>query len=182
MIHVLGVDGGMSGAFALLGSDGSLTVWDTPCREIEDGHEADAEGILALLRGIREPPEGAFMERGQEVMRVDADGRRHHQNHMYRYGEVNGMVYGVAVALGIKSTLIWPQTWKRHLHLIGQDKEASRAKASELFPDHVKLWPFKKNHNRAEAALIAKYGLDFLEGRVETAKEANKRYLERTCG
>ena len=45
--------------------------------------------------------------------------------------------------------------WKRKLHLPGKDKEAARQRALQLFPKHHSLFSRKKDHGRADAALIA---------------------------
>ena len=54
--------------------------------------------------------------------------------------------------------MIEPQEWKRAVHLLGKDKEASRQKASELMIGGSFYWPNKGHHGRAEAALIAYCG------------------------
>ncbi len=68
----------------------------------------------------------------------------------------NGMVVGATHALGIPWSIVEPQTWKRKLHLLGKDKEASRTLATEIFGSD-RFWKAKSHHNRAEAALIAHY-------------------------
>lgn len=49
-----------------------------------------------------------------------------------------------------------PAVWKRRLGLSGKDKEASRLRALKLFP-HCKDILRKRDHNRAEALLIAHF-------------------------
>jgi crossover junction endodeoxyribonuclease RuvC len=48
-----------------------------------------------------------------------------------------------------------PTVWKKAMGLAGKDKEAARLKACGLFP-HAGL-SLKKDHNRAEALLLADY-------------------------
>ena len=50
--------------------------------------------------------------------------------------------------------LVEASVWKRRLHLPGKDKEAARQKALQLFPSQHALLARKKDHGRAEAALI----------------------------
>ena len=70
-----------------------------------------------------------------------------------------GMSYwgmaGVVAALGWPLTLVEPEAWKRYFKL-GKDKEEARALAQRLYPE-VDLHR-KKDHNKAEALLIARYG------------------------
>ena len=70
------------------------------------------------------------------------------------YGELRG----VLAALGIPFIDVRPVDWKRHYRLTRKDKDASRALAQERWPSA----PLgrKKDHGRAEAMLLAQYGLD----------------------
>ena len=61
---------------------------------------------------------------------------------------------GVMAGLGVPPRVVTPTIWKREMKL-SADKELSRKRAIELFPDHVTLFARKKDHNRAEAALLA---------------------------
>jgi|HubBroStandDraft_4_1064222.scaffolds.fasta_scaffold00554_5 hypothetical protein len=161
MIYVLGIDGGVSGAWALLRSDGVLYVRDTPTKMIEVGaserRRLDVEEAVSQMRMW--PIAYVMFEKGQEIPRVGADGRRKPQSGMYEYGVCNGTQIGIAATLGIEYGIIDPPTWKRRLHLLGQDKEGSRAMATQLWPGAAGHWPNKGHHNRAEAALIAYYGM-----------------------
>jgi crossover junction endodeoxyribonuclease RuvC len=52
--------------------------------------------------------------------------------------------------------------WKRALRLRGKDKEGARQYALQLFPHAHALLKRKKDHQRAEAALIAYVGIHHL--------------------
>ena len=58
--------------------------------------------------------------------------------------------------LFIVPSFVKPRVWKKHFGLLKRDKQDSVAMALELFPD-APLFR-KKDHNRAEALLIAAYG------------------------
>lgn len=62
--------------------------------------------------------------------------------------------------------LIQPKTWKAHFRLKGgaEAKEAARAEAIHLFPASPEHFSRKKDHNRADAALMAKFAADTLNG------------------
>jgi crossover junction endodeoxyribonuclease RuvC len=55
----------------------------------------------------------------------------------------------------IPLTIVEPSVWKRAPKLYGADKETSRQRVLELFPAAHALLARKKDHGRAEAALIA---------------------------
>jgi hypothetical protein len=62
-----------------------------------------------------------------------------------------------------------PSVWKRRHKLRGKDKEGARQLAAQLFPSAHHLLARKKDHGRAEAALIA-LSADFIRvPRGETA-------------
>ena len=63
-----------------------------------------------------------------------------------------------AIALDMEYHLVAPSKWKRDLKL-SSDKELSRALAMKLWPNRVDKLKYKKDHNRAEAALLGYYGL-----------------------
>jgi crossover junction endodeoxyribonuclease RuvC len=71
---------------------------------------------------------------------------------------------GVCLALqmavanqGLSTRLVHPRTWKTVLR-IGPDKDESRKRAIELYPKCQPFLTRKKDHNRAEAILLAHYG------------------------
>ena len=159
-IYVLGVDGGVSGAWALLGDDGSLSVIDTPTRkETINGSDRNRVDLVAMQGYLRfHQIDLVAFEKGQEIPRVGSDGRRRAQSGLYDYGFCNGLQLGCVATLGIEWEIVEPGAWKRRLQLLGKDKDASLVKAIELFganSSNCEYFKRKSHHNRAEAALIA---------------------------
>jgi crossover junction endodeoxyribonuclease RuvC len=76
----------------------------------------------------------------------------------FRFGAAFGGILGVLAALEIPVRLITPSEWKKHFKLVGADKEASRALAIRTFPACASHFSHKRDHNRAEEALLAAYG------------------------
>lgn len=71
----------------------------------------------------------------------------------------------VGAIRGVIATRSWdtvlhadPQSWKRVFGLKAGDKNAARECAQRLFPASAKLFARAKDHNRAEAALLAHWG------------------------
>ena len=77
----------------------------------------------------------------------------------FNFGVSFGAVLGVVAAMKIPSRLVTPSKWKKHFAL-SADKEASRALALRLWPGRSELFARKKDHGRAEAALLARYGAE----------------------
>ena len=77
---------------------------------------------------------------------------------MFHFGQSYGTILGVIGALVIPVRRVSPAKWKKALGL-NSDGETSRARAIETWPEQAHLFERKKDHNRAEAALLALYGL-----------------------
>ena len=80
-------------------------------------------------------------------------------------------VRGVVASLAIPTHMVTPGRWKKHFRL-DADKEKARALAIRLWPssEHFER---KKDHGRAEAALIARFGAETIiaGGGVEEADQ-----------
>jgi len=76
----------------------------------------------------------------------------------FKYGRAVGAIEAVLACCEIPFTIIEPTAWKKFHQLRGGEKEASRQRALMLFPAAHALLARKKNHGRAEAALIALAG------------------------
>ena len=71
-------------------------------------------------------------------------------------------IEGVLAGMGITYETVSPSTWKKAIGLpptsdpaLGKDQ--ARARATELYPTHAGTFIRKKDHNRADAALIGRY-------------------------
>lgn len=152
---ILGVDPGLSGAFALLCPGDVLQVFDMPTTERivnrKRKRQIDAYAIMGWLelngyRIIKAVIEKVGSMPGQGV------------TSSFNFGYTAGSIDACCAAAGLKVEHVYPQVWKRHYGLLGQPKDASRAAASKLLPKAAYLWPRKKDDGRAEAALLALYG------------------------
>lgn len=79
----------------------------------------------------------------------------------FRFGVAFGEVLGILGALQIPVHLVSAVRWKKHFR-IDSDKEKSRAEALRTWPSRHELFARKKDHGRAESALIAKFGAETL--------------------
>lgn len=76
----------------------------------------------------------------------------------FAFGKNFGIVIGILATLDIPMTLVAPQRWKKVLGVLAA-KDAARARASQLLPHAARHWTRVRDDGRAEAALIALYGL-----------------------
>jgi len=158
-VIVLGIDPGLSGALALVegGPDVHprlLAVADIPTTGEKAKRRVHVAGVLEFVR--RFPPAHAFIERAQAMPDQGASSG-------FVYGRAVGALEACVDGLMIPSTVIESTAWKKAHALIKREKEDSRQRAIKLFPG-VPGFERMKDHNRAEAALIAWYGLALLRG------------------
>jgi hypothetical protein len=83
-----------------------------------------------------------------------------------------GAIEATNAAAGVPSRLVSPQAWKKHFALRGPGKEPSRQLVISRLPQQTGYFARKADHGRAEAVLIALYGLDVLERERGLAKVA----------
>jgi hypothetical protein len=76
----------------------------------------------------------------------------------FKYGVAYGALRTVVALCNIPYRLVTPGKWKNHFGL-DSDKEKSRALALQFWPG-CGFFSRKKDHGRAEAALIARYGAE----------------------
>lgn len=146
-MRVLGVDPGVSGAYALLVDDGITTpiVDDLPVV----GNQINAGEWRRTIKKLI--PDIAVVELvhsmpGQGVAST------------FRFGMACGIIRGVLLGAGVPILDVTPNAWKKYFRL-DNTAEKSRALACQRFPDLPGL-ARKKDHNRAEALLISLWKLE----------------------
>lgn len=144
---IAGIDPGLTGAIAFYVNGNSFSIFDLP---VVNG-KLDAANFYDILL-YRDGCCHAFVERAgpQPVQGVKA---------AYKTGEVFGTILGVLMASRIPTTVVSSTAWKKYFGL-SSDKEAAREKIIQTWPSMAKYFARKKDHNRAEAALIAIYGAE----------------------
>jgi hypothetical protein len=78
----------------------------------------------------------------------------------FKFGKSYGIAIGACQASGASINYARPEDWKGHFGLLGSGKNGALELARELFPEHLDRFRLKKHSDRAEAALIALYGLE----------------------
>ncbi len=154
---VIGIDPGLMGAIALLDGGRARKVWDMPV--VTEGR---GKGVCAaLLADILTEAQDLASERPQVIL--ERVGARPGQgvSSMFSFGRAAGIAEGVAAALRLPTQRVTPDTWKRRARLTGKDKDAGRALAIALFPEVAAELARKRDGGRADALLLAYYGIEY---------------------
>ena len=144
---IIGIDPGLDGGIAILNGS-HIELLETVPTETKGGfikRQVDAQKLSNILRVY--PDAVCYLERvasrpGQGVGSV------------FSFGDTYGAIRGVLAALNIPTYMVAPQTWKKELKI--SSKEDSLKATKDLYP--LLKWR-KKDHNLAEAILIAMYGI-----------------------
>lgn len=157
---ILGVDPGLTGALALIGPDGVI-VEDLPIMANGKGgatvkNQINGAALAQLLRPHVADIRIAIVEQVSTMRQKGEGGAKQGMATNGSLMHSLGVIQGVLAALGIPVQMVAPASWKKAMGLVGTDKEVSRAKAQQLFP--AAPLARKKDHNRAEALLLAVYG------------------------
>ena len=151
---VIGIDPGVTGSVAFLHTEhGYVDVVDIPTMAHGKGKakvkkQINPAGLAELFENVN--VKKVVLEK---VSAMPEQGVAS----VFSLGDTFGCIRGVVGALGLPLELVTPREWKKHFKLTS-DKEVCRAKAIELYPEaplHL-----KKHHNRSEALLIARYGIE----------------------
>ena len=142
---ILGIDPGLDGGIAILNGS-EIELLETIPTETKGGfikRQVDAQKLSNILRVYPDLIcyiEGVSSRPGQGVASV------------FSFGDTYGAIRGVLGALNIPTYTVIPSRWKKELKI--SSKDDSLKAAFDLFNVPFK----KKDHNIAEALLIAHYG------------------------
>lgn len=169
MAKWLGIDPGKSGALAVI--DGSrIFLHDAPVVQVKVGkvfkNQLDPAACTLLLQKYQSGDMMLVIEKVQPMpsFKVQRKGEEPSEQSMgvtsaFNFGRDYGMWIGVVAALGIPYHLVAPQSWKKRLMAdMSKDKDAGRIRAMQLYPQAALDLQRKKDHGRADALLLARFG------------------------
>jgi crossover junction endodeoxyribonuclease RuvC len=151
--YSIGIDPGLSGAIAIISTE-SLKIFDMPTMTVERNGKAKRQVSAAELAEMLYLYSGrdchVYCER---VGAVTGQG----VTSVFSFGRSFGMIEGILAAFKMPVTFVPPATWVKAVGR-GQGKDASRARAMELYPSDQDQFKRVKDDGRADAALIAYWG------------------------
>ena len=151
---IFGIDPGISGAICLLENKKVIEIHDTPT--MIDGKKNKKQINGAQISNIIKKKIITNKEIVVVVEHVNAMPGQGVTS-MFNFGQSFGVIKGICAALSLPIYFVRPSKWKKHFNLINTNKDASRTKAIELYPNSSDDLARKKDANRADAILIARY-------------------------
>jgi len=151
-MRIMGVDPGVTGGWALIEGRALTKVFDLEVNSIGSTNQIDPLAFRTVLQEYR--PNVVVIEDNRAN---GANGSKAN----YSMGLSMGIILGVSLGAGVAIGRVKPIEWQRTHGLGGipavSRKDAHRARASELWPEMAARFKLKKDHNRADAALIAEH-------------------------
>ena len=151
---IIGIDPGISGAISIIENKKILEVYDTPT--MIDGKKNKKQINSAQVTNIIKERINSGKEVVVVVEHVNAMPGQGVTS-MFNFGQSFGVIKGICAALSLPIYFVRPTKWKKHFNLIKTNKDASRTKVIEVYPEISDKLHRKKDSNRADAILIALY-------------------------
>ncbi len=153
-MRIIGIDPGLSGAIAILEDSKIKELFDMPV--MPDGKKNKRQLNSALLVKLIK---NSIKNLEDTVMVVEQVNAMPGQGvtSMFNFGQTFGAIKGICAALELPIFLVRPAKWKKHFELINSSKDASRTKAIEMYPSFSEQLSKKKDVNKSDAILIARY-------------------------
>jgi crossover junction endodeoxyribonuclease RuvC len=157
-MQYIGIDPGISGGVAVIEDGKPVRFFDTPSFIVKKGKRNasvyDIPGMVRIFHEIVTDEEQAFVTM-EKVGAMPDQG----VVSVFNFGMGFGIWQGILVALQLRYELVHPVRWKKLLMQdMEKEKDASRIRAMQLFPQAAGMLNLKKHHNRADALLLAHYG------------------------
>ena len=151
---IFGIDPGVSGAISILENKKVIEVFDMPT--MIDGKKNKKQVNGAQVTNIIKE---RLVNNKEVVIVVEHVNAMPGQGvtSMFNFGQSFGVIKGVCSALSIPIYFVRPIKWKKHFNLIKTNKDASRTKVIQVYPEISSKLSRKKDSNKADAILIARY-------------------------
>ncbi len=156
-MRIIGIDPGLSGGIAVLDGLKIFDIYDMPI--MSEGKKNKNQLNSAQLVNIIKKN---IISNGDTFLIVEQVSAMPGQGvtSMFNFGQTFGSIKGICAALNLPIFFVRPAKWKKHFDLINSSKDASRTKVIEMYPSISPRLSKKKDVNKADAILIARYFRD----------------------
>ena len=153
-MKIIGIDPGLSGAIAILENSKVLNIFDMPVMSEGKKNKRQLNSAL-LVRLIKDN----ILDAEEVVVVVEQVNAMPGQGvtSMFNFGQTFGAIKGICASLELPIFFVRPSKWKKHFELINSSKDSSRTKVIEMYPTMATELSKKKDVNKSDAILIARY-------------------------
>ncbi len=151
---IIGIDPGLSGGIAILENNKVKSLFDMPVMPEgkKNKRQLNSAQLAKLIKdSIKDKSEVSVIV--EQVNAMPGQG----VTSMFNFGQTFGAIKGVCAAIGLPIFFVRPSKWKKHFELINSSKDASRTKAIEMYPSLSNELSKKKDVNKSDAILIARF-------------------------
>ena len=149
----IGIDPGLSGAIVFLEPNSPIEWHRMPTMKTGSANRVNASALAAKIR-----PYWLLNKKIHAYVELVGSMPGQGVASMFSFGHSAGVIQGVLGAFEIPVTMVTPSQWKKRAGLTGQDKDASRTLAIQMFPFWRELDQKGVGQAYADAAFIALYG------------------------
>jgi len=153
---IIGIDPGISGSICFLEDGRILDVVEMPTMAEGKKNKRQVNGsqiyneISKKINKIEKQNIRVVIE---QVSAMPGQG----VTSMFNFGQSFGILKGICSAMLLPMYFVRPAKWKKYFGLINSEKDASRTRAIEMFPQFSSQLSKKKDSNKADAILIASF-------------------------
>ncbi len=153
---IIGIDPGVSGSICFFKDGKILDVIEMPVMNEGKKNKKQVNGAQIyneITKKINKNSETNIRVVIEHVTAMPGQG----VTSMFNFGQSFGVLKGICFAMRLPMFFVRPAKWKRYYNLINSEKDASRTRAIEIFPDFSSQLSKKKDSNKADAILIASF-------------------------
>ena len=129
---VIGIDPGINGAISIIENKKILEVYDTPTMIEGKKNKKQINGAQVtniIKERIKDQKEVIVVV--EHVNAMPGQG----VTSMFNFGQSFGVIKGICAALNLPIYFVRPTKWKKYFNLIKTNKDASRTKVIEAYPE-----------------------------------------------
>ncbi len=151
---IIGIDPGLNGAIAIMENNKVIKILEMPVMSqgTKNKKQLNCAYLTKILTDNYKLPEETSIV-VEKVNAMPGQG----VTSMFNFGQTFGAIKGICAALGLPIFFVTPSKWKKHFDLINVAKDASRTKVIEMYPHLSNQLTKKKDVNKSDAILIARY-------------------------
>ena len=155
-MFIIGIDPGISGAICFFENGKIIEIIDMPIMNDGKKNKKQVNGAQIyneIYKQIKNIPKHEINVVLEQVSAMPGQG----VTSMFNFGQSFGVIKGICAAMRLPLHFVRPAKWKKYFNLLNSEKQASRTKAIEIFPDISHKLSKKKDINKADAILIASF-------------------------